>query len=48
MVRFNFPGKVRGIEIINKSSFTVLTKQDLLCTENWSTEISEKFDSPII
>lgn len=48
MIKFNFSGKIKASEIIDANSYTVLTNQGELHTENWMVEIKNDFQFPII
>jgi len=47
-MKFKFPGKVKSFEILSDKSYTILTKQGDLNTENWTTNIKNDFQFPII
>lgn len=48
MIKFNFLGKVKAFEILAANSYSILSKQGELHTENWMIEIKNDFQSPII
>ena len=48
MINFNFHGKLKSIEVLDEKSYSVLTKQGELHTEEWSAIIKEEFRFPII
>lgn len=48
MVKFNFSGKIKAFEILDANSYSILTNQGELHTENWMIELKNDFWFPII
>lgn len=48
LIAFNFSGKLKSIEVLGEKSYSILTKQGELHTENWKTNIKDEFKHPII
>lgn len=48
MIKFNFSGKIRAYEVLDASSYSVLTKKGELHTESWMINIKNDFRFPII
>ena len=48
MMKFNFSSKIRAYEVLGAKSYTVLTKQGELHTENWMINIKNDFRYPIL
>jgi hypothetical protein len=47
-MQFNFSGKIKAFEVLDANSYSVLTKQRELHTENWMINFKKDFRSPII
>lgn len=48
MTKFKFSGKIKASEVLDANSYTVLTKQGELHTENWMINIKNDFRFPIL
>ena len=48
MIKFDFAGKIEASEVLDANSYSVLTKQGELHTENWMISIKNDFRFPIL